>query len=75
MEHMEEERQQLGRKIDRVKRRVSNIYNKDAMLEAAAKLRMEQDRAEGLAQDRMMQRDTLAHSEQKLNRLNQMVSP
>ncbi|OQR68190.1 intraflagellar transport protein 81-like [Tropilaelaps mercedesae] len=73
MEHMEEERQQLGRKMDRVKRRVSNIYNQDAMLEAAGRLRREQERAEGLAQDRMVQQDTLSHSEQKINRLTQMV--
>ncbi|XP_022702522.1 intraflagellar transport protein 81 homolog isoform X1 [Varroa jacobsoni] len=73
MEHMEEERQQLGRKMDRVKRKVSSIYNRDAMLKAAASLRREQERAEGLAQDRMVQQDTLNHTEQKINRLTQMV--
>ncbi|XP_040071551.1 intraflagellar transport protein 81 homolog isoform X2 [Ixodes scapularis] len=71
--HMEEEKEQLLKKIARLRRRVDVHSNKDAMLELARNLREEQDKADTLSQQRMNQQDALNHCEQKIQRLTQQL--
>uniref|UniRef100_A0AC35GLE4 IFT81 calponin homology domain-containing protein n=1 Tax=Panagrolaimus sp. PS1159 TaxID=55785 RepID=A0AC35GLE4_9BILA len=70
---MEEEKEQLQRKIDRVKRiaagRGDNI---NRYLEMAAKLRAESERGEMLMHEKQTQRNALVHIEQRVHRLNRM---
>lgn len=70
---MEEEREQLTKKIDRLKRKVESHPNKDSMLSIAKSLREEQDRAEHLASQKIEQRNSLMHAEQKIQRLGQRL--
>ncbi|KAG0419791.1 hypothetical protein HPB47_003879 [Ixodes persulcatus] len=55
--HMEEEKEQLLKKIAQLRRRVDIHSNKNAMLELARSLRKEQDKADTLSQQRMYQQD------------------
>lgn len=71
--HMEEEREQLTKKIERVKRKVDSHPNKDEMLGIARNLREEHDRADYLAKQKTDQRNGLAHAEKTIQRLNQQV--
>ncbi|KAL1440890.1 hypothetical protein MTO96_009061 [Rhipicephalus appendiculatus] len=70
---MEQEREQLTKKIAKLRRKVETQRNKDAMLQLAKNLREEQDRAETLAQQRNSLRDALNHCEQKIHRLTQQL--
>ncbi|XP_075727732.1 intraflagellar transport protein 81 homolog [Rhipicephalus microplus] len=70
---MEQEREQLTKKIAKLRRKVETQRNKDTLLQLAKNLREEQDRAETLAQQRNSLRDTLNHCEQKIHRLTQQL--
>ncbi|XP_050042818.1 intraflagellar transport protein 81 homolog [Dermacentor andersoni] len=70
---MEQEREQLNKKIAKLRRKVETQRNKDVLLQLAKNLREEQDRAETLAQQRNSLRDALNHCEQKINRLTQQL--
>lgn len=71
--HMEQEREQLLKKVAKLRRKVEPQQNKDALLQLAKNLREEQDRAHTLAQQRNGQRDALNHCEQKIQRLTQQL--
>ncbi|XP_077512396.1 intraflagellar transport protein 81 homolog [Amblyomma americanum] len=66
---MEQEREQLLKKVAKLRRKVETQRNKDVLLQLARSLREEQDRAETLAQQRNSLRDALNHCEQKIQRL------
>ncbi|KAH9369957.1 hypothetical protein HPB48_001834 [Haemaphysalis longicornis] len=55
--HMEQEREQLLKKVAKLRRKVETQQNKDSLLQLAKNLREEQDRAHTLAQQRNGQRD------------------
>uniref|UniRef100_A0A914YBU3 IFT81 calponin homology domain-containing protein n=1 Tax=Panagrolaimus superbus TaxID=310955 RepID=A0A914YBU3_9BILA len=70
---MEEEKEQLQRKIDRVKRIAAGRgENINRNLEIAAKLRAEVERGEMLNVEKQTQRNALVHIEQRVHRLNRM---
>uniref|UniRef100_A0AC34FPQ7 IFT81 calponin homology domain-containing protein n=1 Tax=Panagrolaimus sp. ES5 TaxID=591445 RepID=A0AC34FPQ7_9BILA len=70
---MEEEKEQLQRKIDRVKRIAAGRgENINRNLEMAAKLRAEVERGEMLNVEKQTQRNALVHIEQRVHRLNRM---
>ncbi|GFQ89191.1 intraflagellar transport protein 81 homolog [Trichonephila clavata] len=73
LEHMEEERDQLIKKIDRLKMKVESHPNVEAMLSVAKNLREERDLSENLNRQKMEQRNALTHAEQKIQRLNQQL--
>ncbi|XP_015917332.1 intraflagellar transport protein 81 homolog isoform X2 [Parasteatoda tepidariorum] len=73
LEHMEEERDQLIKKIERLKMKVESHPNVDAMLAVAKRLREERDLSDNLNRQKMEQRNALTHAEQKIQRLNQQL--
>lgn len=63
---MEEEKEQLIKRIERLKQKAMTIPNSADMLKAAQTLRMERDREMELAQQMMEQKTLLLRTEQKL---------
>ncbi|XP_065056271.1 intraflagellar transport protein 81 homolog [Rhopilema esculentum] len=70
---MEEEREQLLKRIERVKRRVDSIPSKDGLLQSAALLRKEREREKILDDQKAAQRNQLNHAQQKLQRLTMQL--
>lgn len=62
---MEEEKEQLTKRIERLKQKAMSTPNSSAMLEAAQKLRREKDRAIELEEQNVEQKNLLLHAEQK----------
>uniref|UniRef100_A0A803W1U9 Intraflagellar transport protein 81 homolog n=1 Tax=Ficedula albicollis TaxID=59894 RepID=A0A803W1U9_FICAL len=65
---MEEEKDQLAKRVERLKKRVETVQNHQRMLEIARQLRLEKEREESLAQQKQEQKSQLFHAEQKLQR-------
>ncbi|XP_072271992.1 intraflagellar transport protein 81 homolog [Pyxicephalus adspersus] len=65
---MEEEKDQLVKRVERLKKRVETVQNHQRMLEMASQLRVEKEREESLAQQKQEQRNQLFNAEQKLQR-------
>jgi len=65
---MEAEIQQLTKRIERMKQKFSSVTNSGMMLSAARALRLEHEREEQQAQQRINQRNQLLHAEEKLQR-------
>jgi intraflagellar transport protein 81 len=63
---MEEEKEQLGKRIERLKQKAMSTPNSAGMLEAAQKLRKEKDKALELEEQKLEQKNLLLHAEQKL---------
>jgi len=70
---MEEEQEQLRKRIDRVKKRVDPVANKDNLLYAAKQLRQERERESNLADQQHAQKTSLSHAEQKINRMQMQI--
>lgn len=70
---MEEEQEQLRKRIERVKKRVDNVSNKGKLLVAAKQLRQEREREANLADQLHNQKSTISHAEQKINRLQMQI--
>nr|XP_060641470.1 intraflagellar transport protein 81 homolog [Anolis sagrei ordinatus] len=66
---MEEEKDQLMKRVERLKKRVETVQNHQRMLETARQLRVEKEREESLAQQKQEQKNQLFHAEQKLQRI------
>lgn len=66
---MDEEKEQLKKRIERVKKRVDTLSGKDSLLQSAAQLRREKERDKILEEQKIAQRNMLSHTEQKLQRL------
>ncbi|NXA03952.1 IFT81 protein, partial [Sapayoa aenigma] len=66
---MEEEKDQLVKRVERLKRRVETVQNHQRMLEIARQLRSEKEREESLAQQKQEQKSQLFHAEQRLQRV------
>ncbi|KFP63035.1 Intraflagellar transport protein 81 [Cariama cristata] len=66
---MEGEKDQLIKRVDRLKKRVvETVQNHQRMLEIARQLRLEKEREESLAQQKQEQKNQLFHAEQRLQR-------
>ncbi|KFO75819.1 intraflagellar transport protein 81 homolog [Cuculus canorus] len=65
---MEEEKDQLIKRVERLKKRVETVQNHPRMLELARQLRLEKEREESLAQQKQEQKNQLFHAEQRLQR-------
>ncbi|XP_075034432.1 intraflagellar transport protein 81 homolog [Mixophyes fleayi] len=65
---MEEEKDQLMKRVERLKKRVETVQNHQRMLEIASQLRVEKEREESMAQQKQEQRNQLFSAEQKLQR-------
>ncbi|NWR75524.1 IFT81 protein, partial [Centropus unirufus] len=65
---MEEEKDQLIKRVERLKKRVETVQNHPRMLEIARQLRLEKEREESLAQQKQEQKTQLFYAEQRLQR-------
>lgn len=65
---MEEEKDQLIKRVERLKKRVESVQNHQRMLEIARQLRLEKEREESVAQQKQEQKNQLFHAEQRLQR-------
>ncbi|XP_062999980.1 intraflagellar transport protein 81 homolog [Elgaria multicarinata webbii] len=66
---MEEEKDQLLKRVERLKKRVETVQNHQRMLETARQLRVEKEREDSLAQQKQEQKNQLFHAEQRLQRV------
>ena len=72
---MEEEKDQLIKRVERLKKRVETVQNHQWMLKIARQLRVEKEREEFLAQQKQEQKNPLFHAVQRLQRIqNQLKS-
>ncbi|XP_072877193.1 intraflagellar transport protein 81 homolog isoform X2 [Chlorocebus sabaeus] len=72
---MEEEKDQLIKRVEHLKKRVETAQNYQWMLKIARQLRVEKERAEYLAQQKQEQKNQLFHAVQRLQRVqNQLKS-
>ncbi|XP_019504502.1 PREDICTED: intraflagellar transport protein 81 homolog isoform X2 [Hipposideros armiger] len=72
---MEEEKDQLIKRVERLKKRVETVQNHQQMLKIARQLRVEKEREELLAQQKQEQKSQLFHAVQRLQRAqNQLKS-
>ncbi|XP_029413547.1 intraflagellar transport protein 81 homolog [Nannospalax galili] len=72
---MEEEKDQLIKRVEGLKKRVETVQNHQRMLKLTRQLRVEKDREEFLAQQKQEQKNQLFHALQRLQRVeNQLKS-
>ncbi|XP_058850661.1 intraflagellar transport protein 81 homolog isoform X2 [Acipenser ruthenus] len=65
---MEEEKDQLVKRVERLKKRVETVSNNQRMLDLARQLRVEKERELSLAQQKQEQKNQLFLAEQRLQR-------
>ncbi|XP_051509708.1 intraflagellar transport protein 81 homolog [Myxocyprinus asiaticus] len=65
---MEEEKDQLIKRVDRLRKRVEAVSNHQSMLEQARQLRVEKEREQSLAHQKQEQKNQLFQAEQRLQR-------
>ncbi|KAJ0067822.1 hypothetical protein NL108_011044, partial [Boleophthalmus pectinirostris] len=70
---MEEEKDQLIKRVERLKKRVESVSNHQRMLEQARQLRVEKEREEELAHQKQEQKNQLFQAEQRLQRSQQQL--
>ncbi|XP_049907135.1 intraflagellar transport protein 81 homolog [Epinephelus moara] len=70
---MEEEKDQLIKRVERLKRRVESVSNHQRMLEQARQLRVEKEREESLTHQKQEQKNQLFQAEQRLQRSQQQL--
>ncbi|KAM7392016.1 hypothetical protein PAMP_022659 [Pampus punctatissimus] len=70
---MEEEKDQLIKRVERLKKRVESVSNHQRMLEQARQLRVEKEREESLAHQKQEQKNQLFQAEQRLQRSRQQL--
>ncbi|KAK5871699.1 hypothetical protein PBY51_004562 [Eleginops maclovinus] len=70
---MEEEKDQLIKRVDRLKKRVESVSNHQRMLDQARQLRVEKEKEESLTQQRQEQKNQLFQAEQRLQRAKQQL--
>ncbi|XP_030000035.1 intraflagellar transport protein 81 homolog [Sphaeramia orbicularis] len=70
---MEEEKDQLIKRVERLKKRVESVPNHQRMLEQARQLRVEKEREEALAHQMQEQKNQLFQAEQRLQRSQQQL--
>lgn len=70
---MEEEREQLIKRTERLKQKATSTPDHTEMLEAARKLRTEKDRELELSNQKVEQKNQLLHAQQKVQRLQKQL--
>ncbi|XP_046904575.1 intraflagellar transport protein 81 homolog [Hypomesus transpacificus] len=70
---MEEEKDQLIKRVERLRKRVESVSNHQRMLELARQLRVEKEREESLAQQKQDQKNQLFQAGQRLQRSQQQL--
>ncbi|TWW60713.1 intraflagellar transport protein 81 homolog isoform X1 [Takifugu flavidus] len=70
---MEEEKDQLLKRVERLKKRVESVSNHQWMLEHARQLRVEKEREEALSLQKQEQKHQLFQAEQRLQRSQQQL--
>ncbi|KAF7656569.1 hypothetical protein LDENG_00039170 [Lucifuga dentata] len=70
---MEEEKDQLIKRVERLKKKVDSVTNHQQMLDQARLLRVEKEREESLHHQKQEQKHQLFQAEQKLQRLLQQL--
>lgn len=70
---MEEEKEQLVRRTERLKQKAESTPNHKEMLEAARRLRREKDRELELANQKVEQKNQLLHAQQQIQRLRKQL--
>uniref|UniRef100_A0A3B4THE3 Intraflagellar transport protein 81 homolog n=3 Tax=Seriola dumerili TaxID=41447 RepID=A0A3B4THE3_SERDU len=70
---MEEEKDQLIKRVERLKKRVESVSNHQRMLEQARQLRVEKEREESLTHQKQEQKNQLFQAEQRLQRSQQQL--
>ncbi|XP_033935523.1 intraflagellar transport protein 81 homolog, partial [Pseudochaenichthys georgianus] len=70
---MEEEKDQLIKRVDRLKKRVDSVSNHQRMLDQARQLRVEKEREESLTHQKQEQKNQLFQAEQRLQRAKQQL--
>lgn len=71
--NMEDEKEQLNKRIERLKRKVESHPNSQTMMNVARNLRLERDKEKKLAEQRQEQATLIQHEEQKIRRLQQQL--
>lgn len=71
--NMEDEKEQLIKRIERLKRKVEQHPNATTMMNVAKNLRLERDKEKKLAEQRQEQMTLVQHSEQRIKRLQQQL--
>ncbi|XP_031705492.1 intraflagellar transport protein 81 homolog [Anarrhichthys ocellatus] len=70
---MEDEKDQLIKRVERLKKRVESVSNHQRMLEQARQLRVENEREESLTHQKQEQKNQLFQAEQRLQRSHQQL--
>uniref|UniRef100_A0A3Q3A2L0 Intraflagellar transport protein 81 homolog n=1 Tax=Kryptolebias marmoratus TaxID=37003 RepID=A0A3Q3A2L0_KRYMA len=70
---MEEEKDQLIKRVERLKKRVESVSNHQRMLEQARQLRVEKEKEESLTYQKKEQKNQLFQAEQRLLRSQQQL--
>ncbi|KAM7017665.1 intraflagellar transport protein 81 homolog [Tautogolabrus adspersus] len=70
---MEEEKDQLIKRVERLKKRVESVASHQRMLEQARQLRVEKEREESLTHQKQEQKNQLFQAEQRLQRSQQQL--
>ncbi|KAL7986646.1 hypothetical protein Chor_012929, partial [Crotalus horridus] len=70
---MEEEKDQLMKRVERLRKRVETVQNHQRMLEMARQLRVEKEQEGNLAQQKQEQKNQLFHAEQRLHRVQRQL--
>ncbi|XP_074658114.1 intraflagellar transport protein 81 homolog [Tubulanus polymorphus] len=70
---MEEEKEHLLKRVERLKKKVESNPSATPMLNVARNLRMERDREQKLANQKQEQKNLIMHSDQRLSRLQNQL--
>lgn len=68
---MEEEKEQLKKRIEKNTKRVTGIPNSESFWQAARRLRMEKDREVSLNEQQLEQKNQLLHAQQRIQQLQE----
>lgn len=71
--NMEDEKEQLIKRVERLKRKVEQHPNANTMMNVAKNLRLERDKEKKLAEQRQEQLTNIQHAEQRMKRLQQQL--
>ena len=71
---MEEEKEQLAKRIEKLKNKSSSIPRQSQLLDACRKLRKERDRHDELVEQRTAQKNQLLHTQQKMQHLEAQLT-
>lgn len=71
--NMEDEKEQLIKRVERLKRKVEQHPNANTMMNVAKNLRLERDKEKKLAEQKQEQLTLIQHAEQRMKRLQQQL--